>query len=326
MVLVLGKKQVADLIDMPELIETVERALVSLSDGIAINPNRLRLFVPDKKAMMACMPAYLGSADLLGAKIVNGSDKPVLPGQPRNLSSVLVLGDTDGAYLAVMGGGLLTPLRTAATSAVAIRELARPDASTMAIIGCGVQGRADLAGAACIRALTEVFVYDIRAGVADTFRREMEASLGLTIKVAKTAEAAASAAGIVTLATTSDGPVVADGAIMPGTHINAVGAHTPRTRELESETIARARLFVESRQSMMAEAGDFLMAIEEGRISASHVIGEIGEVVRGAVKGRLERDDITVFKSTGMAIEDVSAAKLVYERAISTGVGVDVDL
>lgn len=326
MVLVLSRKEVVELIDMPELIETVERALVDLSRGEAINPNRLRIFIPEKQAMMACMPAYLGSAGMIGAKIVNSSDKPVPPGERRHLSSVLALGDTEGNYLAVMGGTLLTPLRSAAASAVAIRQLARADASVMAIIGCGVQGRAELAGAACVRKLTEIVVYDLDEGVAQRFQRDLGERLGLAIRVARTAEEAASAADIIVLATTSETPVLADRAIPAGAHINAVGAHTPRTRELESDTVARARLFVESRQSMRAEAGDVLIPLEEGRIQESHILGEIGEVVGGAVQGRIDAGDITVFKSTGLAIEDVSAAKLVYERAVARGIGTNIDI
>lgn len=326
MVLVLSKEEVAGLVEMPALIDAVEKTLISLSSGTAINPNRLRIFIPEKKAMLACMSAYLGADDVLGAKIVNGSDEPVPPGQRRKLSSILVLGDTHGKYLAVMGGALLTPLRSAATSAVAIRRLAREDASVMAIIGCGVQGRAEVASAVCVRKLTEIVAYDIHPSVAETFRRDVEESLGIAVRVAKSAEAAASAADIVTIATTSEAPVVSDQAFRAGTHVNAVGAHTPATRELESDTVARARLFVESRLSMRAEAGDVLIPLQEGRIPESHILGEIGDVAGGTVRGRIDRDDITVFKSSGMAVADVTAAKQVYERALARGIGIQVDL
>lgn len=326
MVLVLGKEEVAGLIEMPALIDAIEKTLISLSKGEAINPNRLRIFIPEKRAMLACMSAYLGADDVLGAKIVNGSDEPVPPGERRKLSSILVLGDTHGRYLAVMGGGLLTPLRSAATSAVAIRHLARADAAVMAIIGCGVQGRAEVASAVCVRKLTEIIAHDINPGVAETFAREMQNSLGVPVRVARSAEDAASDADIVAIATTAEAPVVSDSAFRAGTHINAVGAHTPATRELESDTVARAHLFVESRLSMMAEAGDVLIPLKEGRISQSDVLGEIGEVAGGAVRGRVDRHNITVFKSSGMAAEDVTAAKLVYERAIARGIGIQVDL
>jgi len=230
MVLVLRRNEVVQLIDVCELIGVVEKALVSLSRGETLNPNRLRIFVPEQQAMMACMPAYLGSATLLGAKVVNGSDKAVAPGTPRNLSSVLVLGDTDGRYLAVMGGTLLTPVRTAATSAIAIRELSRENASVMAIIGCGVQGKAELSGAACVRKLTEVVVFDNEVGAAEKFRREMEPRTGIPIRIARTANEAVAAADIVTLATTAETPVISDGAIGRGTHVNAVDAHTSKSR------------------------------------------------------------------------------------------------
>jgi ornithine cyclodeaminase/alanine dehydrogenase-like protein (mu-crystallin family) len=325
-VLVLGKQEVASLLEMPPLIDAVEGALIALSAGSTINPNRLRIFVAESRSMMACMPAYLGEQDLFGAKIVVSADRPVPPGEPRLLSMLAVLADTSGKLLAVMSAAGIGPLRTAAASAVATRHLARPDARSLAIIGCGAQCRAELVGVAAVRELGEVFAYDINRSIAETFQREMSARSGLAITLTDSAEEAVSRADIVTIATTSDIPVVASAAIRPGTHINAVGAHTPKVRELDSETVARARLFAESRPVMLAEAGDVLIPIGEGLISEAHILGEIGEVAAGAVPGRLNRDDITIFKSTGIALEDVIAAKVVYDAAKAAGIGIDLDL
>lgn len=315
-----------NLLDLPALIEAVEGALAEVSLGTAINPNRLRVFVSDRQAMLACMPAYLAGGDgVLGARIVASSSRAVLPGQPRMLSSVIALADTVGRFLALMPATQLGPLRTAAASAVAIRHLARPDANAMAIIGCGVQGRAELQAAVLVRRLDHVFAHDIDAGVANRFCFEMSEALGIDVSVAASADEAVHHADIVVTATTSIGPVFDCSSVRPGTHINAVGAHTPRTRELGSDLMTRARIFAETRAAMFGEAGDVLIPIGEGRFDQSHVIGEIGEVVSGRVSGRLGPHDITVFKSTGVAVEDIVAAKLVYERALASGTGTHVD-
>lgn len=326
MVLVLDRNAVAKLLEMPALIDAVEGALIALSTGSTINPNRLRIFVPDSRAMMACMPAYLGAQAIFGAKIVISTDRPVPPGEHRMLSTLVVLADTDGKFLAVLSAARISPFRTAAASAVATRHLARPDSHRIAIIGCGLQCRAELLGLAAVRDLTEIFAFDIDRGVAARFRHEMSERLGIPVTLTDSADEAASRADIVTIATTSGDPVLASAAIRPGTHINAVGAHNPKTRELDSETVARSRLFAESRSVILAEAGDVLIPIAEGLISEKHILGEIGDVAAGRVAGRISRDDITVFKSTGIALEDVIAAKLVYDRAKAAGIGIDLDL
>lgn len=326
MVLVLSRQEVLDLVEMPALVDAIEAGLIEAARGGTINPNRLRVFVPERQAMMACMPAYLDSLAVLGAKIVSSSSRPVPAGHPRAMSALVVLSDTAGRFLAVMCGTQLGALRTAAASAVAIRLLARADATRMAIVGCGVQGRAELAGALAVRRLSAVFAYDIDRSVAETFRRDMADLHGVAVVIADSAYDAAAQADIVALATTSAVPVVSAAAIRPGTHVNAVGAHTPTTRELDSETVAKARLFAESRDAMLAEAGDVLIPLREGRLSADHVLGELGQVAGGTLSGRTGADDITIFKSTGIAIEDVVAAKLVYDRAVATGVGIAVDL
>ncbi|MBV9785079.1 MAG: ornithine cyclodeaminase family protein, partial [Acidisphaera sp.] len=226
MVLVLSKQDVAGLVTMPALIEAVEAGLIEVSAATAINPNRLRIFVPERQAMMACMPAYLGQANALGAKIVASSSRKPLPGEARPMSAMTLLADTDGRFLCVMCGTHLGALRTAAASAVAIRHLATEAASTMAVIGCGVQGRAELAGALAVRPLSRVHVYDIDPAKAEDFRARMTERHAVPILIEETADAAVANAEIVALATNSAGPVAAAAAFRPGVHINAVGAHT----------------------------------------------------------------------------------------------------
>lgn len=326
MVLVLSRQDVAELVSMPALVEAVEKGLIEVSAGTAINPNRLRVFVPEHQAMMACMPAYLGQANALGAKIVSSSSRKPAPGEPRPMSALTVLADTDGRFLSIMCGTHLGALRTAAASAVAIRHLATKDASSMAIIGCGVQGRAELAGALAVRKIDQVFAFDTDPAKAKHFRASMTERYGIAIRIETSAETAVAQADIVALATTSPSPVAAADAYRPGAHINAVGAHTPKTRELDSDIVARARLFVESHSAILAEAGDVIIPIEEGRIDAAHIIGELGEVAAGNLAGRTSPDEITIFKSTGIAVEDVVAARLIYEAAIARGLGTAIEM
>ena len=199
--------------------------------------------------MMACMPAYLGRAGTLGAKVVSSSSRAVPPGEPRPMSALILLADTEGRFLSVMCGTQLGALRTAAASAVAIRHLAREDASVMAVIGCGVQGRAELAGALAVRALSRVHAFDIDPAKGASFRAEMTERYGIEVVMEQDAGSAVRSAHIVALATTAAHPVAPASAFRPGAHINAVGAHTPGTREMDSDTVAHARLFVESRQA-----------------------------------------------------------------------------
>jgi alanine dehydrogenase len=326
MVLILSKHDVAGLVTMPALVDAVEAALIEVSAATAINPNRLRIFVPERQAMMACMPAYLGQANALGAKIVASSGRKPAAGEPRPMSAMTLLADTDGRFLSIMCGTHLGALRTAAASAVAVRHLSAEQASTMAVIGCGVQGRAELAGALAVRKLSRVHAYDVDRAKAEDFRARMTERHPVSILIEDSADAAVAQAEIVALATTSAGPVVAAASFRPGVHINAVGAHTPKTRELDSDIVARARLFVESRQAALAEAGDILIPMQEGRIEERHILGELGDIAAGRVAGRVHQADITIFKSTGIAVEDVVAAKLIYEAAFAQGVGTVVDM
>ncbi|CAE6737905.1 ornithine cyclodeaminase family protein [Paraburkholderia aspalathi] len=326
MVLILSGQEVEQVIDIKALIDGVQGTLVALSKGLSINPNRLRIFVQEEKSMLACMPAYLGDIGVLGAKIVGSSGKPQPPGSPRQVAAIVVLLDSQGKFLSVMSGALLGPLRTAATSAVATNCLSRPDASTMAMIGCGVQARVEIQGTLAVRPITQVFAYDINELAAARFAQEITERHGIKVSVAKSSDQAVAEADIVTLATTSAEPVFSASALRAGTHINAVGAHTPQSREMDSDTIVRSKFFVESRQAILSEAGDILIPIKEGRVDESHVLGEIGEVIAGTAAGRMNAEDVTIFKSTGIAVEDVVAAKIVYDAALAKGIGYQLEL
>ena len=242
------------------------------------------------------------------------------------MSALTMLADTDGSFLSIMCGTHLGALRTAAASAVAIRHLATKDASSMAIIGCGVQGRAELAGALAVRKIDQVFAFDTDPAKAKHFRASMTERYGIAIRIETSAETAVAQADIVALATTS--PTRSRPPTPTGrARISTPSAHTRRKPvRLDSDIVARARLFVESHSAILAEAGDVIIPIEEGRIDAAHIIGELGEVAAGNLAGRTSPDEITIFKSTGIAVEDVVAARLIYEAAIARGLGTAIEM
>jgi len=293
--LILNEDDVRRLLSMSELIPAMERALADLSSGRVVQPLRAVVPVADHSGFLGIMPAYAGRA--LGAKLVT-----FFP-ENRDLhthhATIVLFRPETGEPLVTMDGRLITEMRTAAVSAVATKALARPDASVLAILGSGVQARSHLEALPRVRPLSEVRVWSPhRAGVfAERFG----------VRAAASAQDAIVGADVVVVATTSKTPVLRGDWLSPGTHVNAVGASRPDWRELDDEVLARARVFVEEREAASKESGDVIAA---GRIAA-----EIGEVVLGTAPGRVSPEEITLFKSVGVAVEDVVAADLVYRVA-----------
>ena len=253
---------------------------------------------------------------------------------PENHSSgrathqgVIVLFEGEyGSPVAVIDAGEITAIRTAAVSAVATRLLARPDASRLAIIGAGVQAYSHLTAMAAVRSLREVRVWSRDSGRCRALVRSAEAELGIHVRMGAGARDAVEGADIVCTATSASTPVVQSSWIAPGTHLNAIGAHRPTERELDSETVRRARVFVDHMPAAMAEAGDILIPLAESCIDRAHVLGDLAQLLGGSVSGRVSDGDVTVFKSVGIAIEDIAAAAHVYRRAVDGGFGVGVEL
>jgi ornithine cyclodeaminase/alanine dehydrogenase-like protein (mu-crystallin family) len=283
---------------MEDLIPAMGRALADLSAGRVVQPVRTMLEVAEHQGFFAVMPAYGG---MLGAKLV--TFYPGNQGIPTHHALILLFRPETGEPLAIMDGRLITEMRTAAVSAVATRLLARPDASVLAILGSGVQARSHLEALSLVRHLAEVRVWSPRNAGAFAER--------FGVHAAASAEAAVRGADVVVVATASRTPVLLGEWLSPGTHINAVGAVRPDWRELDDAAVGRARLYVESREAATREAGDV--------IAAGEVFAEIGEVVAGTRPGRQSAEEVTLFKSVGVAVEDVVAADLVYRAARVAG-------
>lgn len=312
--------------DFPALVDLMGRTLADFSASRAIQPIRTTVPVGRPGHHLAVMPARLPASEALGTKILSVVPENPERGLPSHLG-VIVLFDTDnGALRAVMDAGYITEIRTAAVSAVSVRTMARPEAQTLAIIGAGVQARSHLEVINSIRPLSHVRVWTPKDAQVNAFIKEMSARTGLPIDGAATAEQAVAGADIVVLATSSETPVVRNEWIADGTHVVAIGACRPHQREMDPALIERSRLIVDSKAAALVESGDIVMGLREDHFSPTHLIGELGEVVAGRVAGRTDPKEVTLFKSLGLAVEDVATASLAWQRAEERRVGIQLRL
>ena len=311
---------------MGDLIAAMEAALARFSAGEVLQPVRTVLTVGPTKAYFGLMPAYVPNPGSLGAKLVTVFADNPSKHLPSHLATILLLDPETGALQAIMDGRYITEARTAAVSAVSARFLARRDASTLAIIGSGVQARSHLEAFAEVRQLTDVRVWSPKVLSRERFVSDVSGHVSVSVRATNTAEDAVRGADLIVLATSSTTPVLEDGWVAAGAHVVSVGACRPDQREMDPALVARARLYVDSRAAALVESGDVVMGLAGGLFDPSHIRGELGEVVLGRVGGRESDDDITIFKSLGMAVEDVVAADLVLRRAVETGAGTELTL
>lgn len=329
--LVLGRKELERLLTPLKTIGAMERAFRQYALGEATLLPRQAMKVT-KGGILLVMPVALRSpsseagSGALGVKLVTVYEENRDRGLPTLHASYLLFDHETGAPLALIEGSFLTGMRTGATSAVAARALARPDSHTVACFGAGVQAEFQLRCLAAVLPLKRVLVTGRSQERALSFTKAMEARLGITVEIAGDPSHAVSQADVITCATTSPAPVFNGKDITPGTHIDAVGAFRPETREVDTETVTRAHVAVDSYAGAWKEAGDLLIPLKEGAIGKEHVRAELAELVTGTKPGRTNRQEITLFKSVGLALEDVSAARLAYDEARAAGVGVEVDL
>jgi alanine dehydrogenase len=321
----LSESAVRAALPMPALIDAMGAALAEYSAGRVAQPVRTVLEVGGRRAFFGTMPAATTSPAAVGAKLVTVYHDNHLLGLPSHLATIVLLDPATGARLAVVDGRYITEARTAAVSAVSVRHLARPDAGVLALVGSGVQAGSHLEAIGCVRSLREVRVWSPTPAHREQFAHAHQGRTRARLVVSSTAREAVRGADIVVLATSATTPVVESDDIGPGSHVVGVGACRPTQREMATGLVARARVFVDSRAGALAEAGDLLIPIGEGAIDASHIAGELGDVVLGRLPGRTDGDSITIFKSLGMAVEDVIAARLAFEEATRLGLGQRLD-
>ncbi|MGH9315180.1 MAG: ornithine cyclodeaminase family protein [Vicinamibacterales bacterium] len=324
MAVVLSEADVKALLPMGDLIDAMEVALAKFSAGEVLQPVRTVLQVGPSKAFFGVMPAYQPAPAALGAKLVTVFGGNVALGLPTHLATIVLLDPETGALAALLDGRYITEARTAAVSAVSARHMARAetrDGTTLAVLGSGVQARSHLEALALVRRLSDVRVWSPTVANRERFAREMAPHASTPIRVAQSARHAVDGADVIVLATASPVPVVERGWVADGAHVCAVGACRPDMREMDGALVASARLVVDSRAGALAEAGDIVLAMKEGRFGADHIAGELGDVVAGRLSGRTSPREITIFKSLGMAVEDVAAAELAWRRAAEQGLG-----
>jgi alanine dehydrogenase len=324
--LLLTERDLRSLLSMEDLIAAMHAALAEFSAGRVQQPLRTVLEIGAQRAFFGVMPAHLPTQGALGTKLVSVFAANHALGLPSHLATILLFDDTTGELLSVMDGRFITEARTAAVSAVSARLLARPEASVLAVLGSGVQARSHVEAFAHVRSLREVRVWSPTAAHREAFAREVGAGMDARVISAASARAAVDGADLIVLATAAREPVIHGEWVAPGAHIAAVGACRPDQREMDGALVARARVFVDSRTGAMAEAGDIVLAVREGMFDPAMIAGELGELAAGAVPGRTTSDQVTLFKSLGMAVEDVAAAHLAYVRATERGLGRGVPL
>jgi len=332
---------------MDDLLETMTSALRRFSSGHVAQPVRTVIAIADD-AFAGIMPAFVrahtGDADTgegarresLGAKIVTVFGGNHARGLDSHLASIVLLDAETGALVALLDGRYITEARTAAVSAVSSRLLARKTAASLAIVGSGVQARSHLEALMRVHTLRQVTVWSPQKPHRDRFVAwARDASTGTAaggglqavprIVAVDHAGEAVVGADVVVLVTSSPAPVIEDGWVKPGAHVISVGACRPNQREMDPALVARARLFVDSRAAALVESGDVVLGMQEARFGADHIVAELGEVASGA-PGRRNDTEVTIFKSLGLAVEDVTAADLAYRRAVERGVGQELSL
>jgi ornithine cyclodeaminase/alanine dehydrogenase-like protein (mu-crystallin family) len=325
--LLLSRRDVEDLLDLDELVEVVAMAMADLSSGGASMPPRGAALVVEHHAMLAAMPAFLPSVEALATKLVTLF--PENRDRPTHQALICCFDPNTGTPTAVMDGSYITATRTAAGSALATRLLAREDAGVVAVIGSGVQARAHARALARLPSVTSIRIAardHVKAGALAMDLRES----GIAAEAMSSIEEAVTSADIVCAATHADRPVLHRDWLSPGTHVNSVGYNSSGEGEVDSATIADAIVVVESRDAALAAppagAIELRRAIEAGVIGADHVYAELGELVTGAAKGRVDKTAITLYKSVGVAVQDAAAASFVLAAAITQGVGSAVEI
>lgn len=322
MVLFISRKDVESILSMKDTIEAVEKAFREHGLGTVNMPLRPVIRVDKQKGSVAFMPAYIEGMGALGIKVVSGyADNPSKHNLPTVQGIILLNDPKTGTVVAIMDGTFLTAMRTGAASGVATKYLAKKNANVVGVIGTGVQGRTQIAGVCEVRAVEKVKAYDVNPDQCGRFCKEISKDLKVHAEPVSSPELAVKDSDIIVTATTSKTPVLNGEWLEEGMHVNAIGSHTPDSRELDATAIKRAKVVVDSRDAALKEAGDLMIPISQGIISPEHIYAELGEIITGKKTGRGSEGEITLFKSLGLAIQDVSAASKVYEIAAKKGLG-----
>ena len=325
MTLLLSGSDVQKALSMKDAIELAERGFVEFGAGGVDMPQRPVIFVPQNDGLAGFMPAFIRGMGALSIKTVTAFKNNPKKGMPTIFGTVMLLDPETGAPLSIMDGGYLTAVRTGAASGVATKYLARDDARVATIFGAGVQGRTQLEAICTVRDIEEVRVVDKDQQAAERFVKEMSGRgpIPVKVKVVASPKDALAGADVVATATTSPSPIFDGDDLSPGVHINGVGSHAPKARELDTRTVVRSKVVCDSVAACLVEAGDLLIPIEEGALNKSDIHGGLAEVISGQLVGRQSNEEITLFKSVGLAFQDAATALETYRKARAMGLGTE---
>ena len=333
MPLLLTRKDVESVLTMKEAIAAVEEGFRQLALGHVIMPQRTAIRIPEHHGLHLGMPAYVGGTEgggSLALKVVTVyPDNPSSYGLPTTIGTLLLNDPRTGALVAIMDAGFLTAMRTGAVSGVATRYLAREDARSVGVFGAGVQARTQLIAVCAVRPIEQAIVYDPVQEAREKYATEMSERLAISVEPTgdpRVCVEAGNDGGVIVTASASKTPVFEGAWLSPGVHINGIGSHSPDGRELDTETIRRAKVVPDQVSACLAEAGDLIIPIQEGAITEEHIHASLGEVVAGLKPGRESAEEITLFKSVGLAVQDAATAGRVYELAREAGVGVKIEV
>jgi ornithine cyclodeaminase/alanine dehydrogenase-like protein (mu-crystallin family) len=322
---VLRGPEVRQLLPMPECIELMNRTMIAVSQRRVVLPLRSIMVMPGDRGMLGNMPGYLAEPECFGVKLVSLIPRNKPPQYSSHLGMVLLFEAEHGCPVALVDAAEITAIRTAAASGLATRLLARPDASDLAILGAGEQARSHLEAMLCVRPLRRIRVWARDPDKARSFATTEGAKRGIAIESSDTVRDAVRDADIVCTLTKSREPILEGEWIAPGAHLNVVGSSIAAAAEIDTPAVVRARFFVDCRDSTIHEGGEYLRALHAGAISPEHIRGEIGEVANGSKAGRLSAADVTLYKSLGIAPQDLASTHYVLERARAAGVGQVID-
>ncbi|MEO7509598.1 MAG: ornithine cyclodeaminase family protein [Pyrinomonadaceae bacterium] len=325
-VLILNHAEVTGMLPMAECIRLMREAFTALGSGQAFQPLRSAVRPPGVAGVLGMMPAYLASPrPALGMKTLAVFHGNRAVGLDSHQGAVLLYSAENGELQAILSASAITAIRTAAASGLATELLARTNANSLALIGTGIEGRTHLEAMACARTLGSCRVASRLFANAQNFAAEFSGRYGFPVTAVETVEAALEGADLIATTTNAKQPIVERDWIAPGAHLNVVGSSIPTTREVDGETLAASSLFVDRRESTLNEAGDFLLAQAEGLVGPDHIQAELGEILLGTHPGRTSTDEITLFKSLGLGIEDVACAAYLYDKAKDARNGTWVD-
>jgi ornithine cyclodeaminase len=328
--LVLTKEDIKKVFTMKDAIEADKEALRIYSAGKSVSPLRVNIDIPKEQGQSLFMPAYVEELDATGIKIVSVFPKNIEKGLPSVPAQMILLDGTTGEVCAILDGTYLTQLRTGAVQGAASDILAKKDAKIGALIGTGGQAATQLEAMVCVRNLQEVRVADINFERAKEFAEKMQeelASYGTKIVAVENGNAAVKDADIITSVTTSRKPVFDGTLVKKGAHVNGVGAYTPQMQELDETIVQKAdKVFFDTKEGVLAEAGDFITPMEKGLVTEDDFDGELGEVILGKISGRETDQEITLFKTVGMAVLDVVTAQKIYQKAVENKIGQVVEI